>query len=151
MSSISRLSIYNDNLFDDTIGSGGISLDALKALSPRLDGLRQQSRDWLKSKTPNFLNLPFTTDAHQIKRQGQEFARRFTRTVVFGIGGSSLGGEMLVRTLGGRSGRRKVSFFDNVDPTTLEALDRIDWKETQLLVISKSGNTAVDSISSSCS
>jgi glucose-6-phosphate isomerase len=59
---------------------------------------------------------------------------------VFGIGGSSLGGEMLVHSLGNPT--HPVRFFDNIDPSTLAELDGTDWHSTALLVISKSGNTA---------
>ena len=142
MSNITRLSIDNANLFDDNIGDSGISREAIEALSPRLDALRQKIKDWLHSSQPTFLNLPHTTDLDKIKRRGQRIARNFRRTIVFGIGGSSLGGEMLVRTLGDKRPMNSVDFFDNVDPSTLVALEEVDWRETLLLVISKSGNTA---------
>lgn len=142
MSDISRLTINNDNLFADSIGDSGISLDEITALSPKLDGLREKIKTWYNSDTPHFLNLPRSTDLEEIKRRGQEFARNFKHTVIFGIGGSSLGGEMLIRTLGHHNPRNKVKFYDNVDPSTLRELNEIDWRETLLLVISKSGNTA---------
>jgi len=139
---ISRLTINNANLFEDAIGNNGISVDEIEALSPQLDNLRKKIKEWYNSPTPHFLNLPRTTDLEEIKRRGQEFARNFKNTVVFGIGGSSLGGEMLLRTLGHHNPRNKVKFYDNVDPSTLRELNSIDWRETLLLVISKSGNTA---------
>ncbi|MDH5437198.1 MAG: hypothetical protein OEX83_10600, partial [Gammaproteobacteria bacterium] len=142
MSEISRLSIDNANLFSDGIGDGGVSLDEIKAISPQLDALRKRSKDWLESKKPTFLNLPLTTDLDYIKRKGQKISGNYRRTIVFGIGGSSLGGEMLVRTLGDVDPRNRVSFYDNVDPSTLVALEQVDWHETLMLVISKSGNTA---------
>lgn len=142
MTDISRLTIDNKNLFNDSIGESGISPDQIQALSGKLDGLRGKIAEWYNSKTPHFLNLPNTTDLEEIKRLGRDIARNFKRTIVFGIGGSSLGGEMLVRTLGHRNPRNRVSFYDNVDPSTLEELNDVDWRETMLLVISKSGNTA---------
>lgn len=142
MADISRLTIDNENLFDQAIGASGIGTAEIEALSPRLDKLRKKIDTWYHSPTPHFLNLPRTTDLEAIKKLGQGFARDFKRTVVFGIGGSSLGGEMLVRTLGHARPRNRVYFYDNVDPATLRELDEIDWRETLLLVISKSGNTA---------
>lgn len=139
---ITRLSIDGDNMFEAAIGKGGVSIAAIEALSPRLNKLRRSIKEWLNSPKPTFLNLPMTTDLAAIKHRGQEYARKFKRTVVFGIGGSSLGGEMLVRTLGHKRPKNQVTFFDNVDPSTLEELESIDWKETLLLIISKSGNTA---------
>lgn len=142
MSEISRLSIDNQNLFDATIGEGGVSEKAIQALSPRLDALRKKITEWTESTSPTFLNLPLSNDIKSIKRRGQKIVRDFNRTVVFGIGGSSLGGEMLVRTLGDITPKNTVNFYDNVDPTTLIALEKVDWSETLLMVISKSGNTA---------
>lgn len=142
MTDISRLTIDNNNLFSNSIGDCGINDDQIKALSSRLDPLRVKVKEWHGSSTPHFLNLPQTTDLEEIKRIGRDIARNFKRTIVFGIGGSSLGGEMLVRTLGHKNARHPVSFYDNVDPSTLDELDSVDWRETMLLIISKSGNTA---------
>ncbi len=140
---ISRLSIDDLNLFASKGGSDqAITVDEIKQLSPRLDKLRQRIQKWLDPKEPSFLNLPWTTDVSAIKKQGQVYSRKFKRTVVFGIGGSSLGGEMLVRTLGHRSPRNQVNFYDNVDPSTMEEVNEIHWPDTLCLVISKSGNTA---------
>lgn len=142
MSTISRLSINNTNLFQEGIGAGGITKDQLIAQSPKLDGLRKKAKAWLSAKDPTFLNLPITTDLKQIKSIGQNIVQNFNRTIVFGIGGSSLGGEMLVRVLGDAHPINNVSFYDNVDPSTMVELESVDWSETFLLVISKSGNTA---------
>lgn len=142
MSVISRLSIDCTNLFEKGIGAGGTTDAQVKELSPKLDGLRKRANQWLNDKQATFLNLPFTTNLEEIKQKGQRIASTFRRTVVFGIGGSSLGGEMLVRTLGDTQPRNVVSFYDNVDPSTLVELEVIDWKETYLIIISKSGNTA---------
>lgn len=142
MSNLSRLSIDNANLFDKGIGDGGVTDKEIEALSPRLDDLRQRIRGWLDSETPTFLNLPFSTNVKAIKQKGQRIARDFRRTIVFGIGGSSLGGEMLVRVLGDSNPKNTVTFYDNVDPSTLIELEKTNWEETLVLVISKSGNTA---------
>lgn len=140
--SISRLSIDNSNLFKEGIGEGGTTREDIEALSPKLDGLRKKMKSWLDGSEPSFLGLPKSTNLELIKHKGQEIARQFKNTIVFGIGGSSLGGEMLVRTLGGAHPMNKVRFYDNVDPSTLIELEDVNWPETLLLVISKSGNTA---------
>ena len=142
MSEISRLSIDNENLFDTAIGDGGVSEKDIEALSPKLDSLRKKIKEWTDSSEPTFLNLPFSNDIKAIKRRGQQISRDFNHTIVFGIGGSSLGGEMLVRTLGDATPKNSVHFYDNVDPSTLTALEKINWPETLVMVVSKSGNTA---------
>ncbi len=141
-SNISRLAIDNSNLLDTGIGDGGVTNNEIDELSPRLDDLRKRIQSWLKDDKATFLNLPNTTDLAFIKNKGQKIASNYVRTIVFGIGGSSLGGEMLVRTLGDTKPRNSVAFYDNVDPSTLVELEEVEWHETMLLVISKSGNTA---------
>jgi len=139
---ISRLSLNSDAFFQDVLGDGEISRADVEALSPRLDELRRRITQWRDSETVNFFNLPDRTDLAFIERLGRDAARSFKQTVVFGIGGSSLGGEMLSRTLGHRSPRNRVHFYDNVDPNTFDEVNDIKWNETLCLVISKSGNTA---------
>lgn len=142
MTEISRLSIDNNNLSTTGIGEGGVSDQEIEALSSRLDPLRQQIKEWKNSSKTSFLNLPNQTNIKAIKKRGQAIAGQFSKTVVFGIGGSSLGGEMLVRTLGDANPKNEVTFYDNVDPSTMVSLESVDWNETLLLVVSKSGNTA---------
>ena len=141
MTTLSRISINNDGFFQETLGDTGITAHQIEALSPRLDGLRQKIVQWSEPDSVNFFNLPVTNGLADIKKLGQEILQNFKRTVVFGIGGSSLGGEMLINTLGGGD-HHDVSFYDNVDPNTLAKLDKVSWKDSCLLVISKSGNTA---------
>ncbi len=134
------LTIDSAALFAERLGANGIHRDDLLALSPRLDALCARLSSPRNGQAASFLDLPYVTDSAAILRQGESLARRFKRTRVFGIGGSSLGGEMLVRLLG--RGAHPIQFYDNIDPTTLVELDNSDWRDTLLLVISKSGNTA---------
>jgi len=127
-------------LIADQPAADAVSRHEVLSLSPRLDGLRRQIRAWRTGNPYSFYHLPYRDDTAEIASLGTEIARRFARTIVFGIGGSSLGGETLVRCLGDR--RRPVRFFDNIDPSTLDDLNTVDWPTTCLLVISKSGQTA---------
>lgn len=72
--------------------------------------------------------------------------------VLFGTGGSSLGGQALAQ-LGGwfipgddtaaKAGRPRLRFYDNLDATSLaQGIAGLDLETTRFLVISKSGNTA---------
>ncbi len=139
---ISRLSLDSGAFFQDVLGESGISREDIEALSPRLDKLRQQVKQWRDSSEVNFFNLPNKTDLGAVEQIGRDCARNFKQTLVFGIGGSSLGGEMLSRTLGHRNPRNQVRFYDNVDPNTFDEVNDTDWSQTLCLVISKSGNTA---------
>jgi glucose-6-phosphate isomerase len=139
---ISRLSIDSSAFTKDVIGESGVSNDEIQALSPKLDKLRAQLKAWHEGDEVNFFNLPYKTNIDEIEAIGQNCCRGFKNTLVFGIGGSSLGAEMLARTLGHRSPRNWVKFYDNVDPTTFDEVNEVKWEETLLIVVSKSGNTA---------
>lgn len=140
MTTISRITIETEGLFNGEHNDKAVNNSQLESLNPRFDPLREKIKNWNNPEQTTFLNLPVTNGLADIKKLGQQILQQFSNTVVFGIGGSSLGGEMLINTLG--TGDHKVKFYDNVDPTTLTALEKIQWKETCLLVISKSGNTA---------
>jgi glucose-6-phosphate isomerase len=136
------LAIEYDSLLSAQLGSAGIEPESVRALSPRLDPLRRRLPDWRAGRVPSFLALPYATDTAGIAARGRDIAGRFRQTVVFGIGGSSLGGEMLVRVLDDSSKDHAVRFYDNIDPASLIELTQINWADTCLLVISKSGTTA---------
>lgn len=130
-------------LFDSTTfldPASGVSHDAIVSMSSKLDSLRTRMRTWRDGDSSSFWSLPFHHDVQTWSALGRRIAQDFARTIVFGIGGSSLGGETLVRCLG--TNDRPVRFYDNIDPDTLAELDAVDWTTTMLLVISKSGQTA---------
>lgn len=135
-----RLDIDSSGFLEDALGAAGVARADVRALSPRLDPLRARLRRWRDNAEPSFFGLPFARDADALAARARAHAGRFRQTVVFGIGGSSLGGEMLVRILGTHD--HAVRFFDNIDPGSLIELTQIDWRETGLLVVSKSGATA---------
>jgi glucose-6-phosphate isomerase len=105
--------------------------------------VQRRIQSWKKGHNlPAFAALP--TDSSGLKtiqRWQKKICRHSKQLIVFGIGGSSLGGDMLVNGLQTKAGL-PVKFYDNVDPDTLTDLDKVNWKKTFLLVISKSGSTA---------
>lgn len=61
--------------------------------------------------------------------------------MIFGIGGSSLGGQALYALK--NAGTPNLHFIDNIDPAAfLQQLTMLDLKNTAIVCISKSGNTA---------
>lgn len=65
--------------------------------------------------------------------------QKFQQILVFGIGGSSLGGQAIHALTNDKT----LRFIDNIDPRTfLKTFESIDLKNTGIVVISKSGNTA---------
>ncbi|MBF0341883.1 MAG: glucose-6-phosphate isomerase [Magnetococcales bacterium] len=97
---------------------------------------------WQRSPSdrPAFLQLiPGDQEINQSLHWAERFRQRADHLVVLGIGGSSLGGNMLVRTL--TRNASKVSFFENICPEQLTSLYEMEWRHTQILAISKSGET----------
>ncbi len=76
-----------------------------------------------------------------------EFARSvkaagIREVVLLGMGGSSLGPEVLYQTYGARRGFPRLTVLDTTDPATLLKTDRrLDLKRTHFIVASKSGTT----------
>ncbi len=77
----------------------------------------------------------------------EDFAERvkgqkFTDTVVLGMGGSSLGPEVLAETFPRKNGFPKLHVLDSTDPAQVRALEKaVDIGKTLFIVSSKSGGT----------
>ncbi|WGS22242.1 MULTISPECIES: bifunctional transaldolase/phosoglucose isomerase [unclassified Bradyrhizobium] len=77
----------------------------------------------------------------------EDFARRvhgqqFTDAVVLGMGGSSLGPEVLAETFPHKSGFPKLRVLDSTDPAQVRAMEEsVDIAKTLFIVSSKSGGT----------
>ena len=68
-------------------------------------------------------------------------AQGFTDAVVLGMGGSSLGPEVLSLTYGQRAGFPKLQILDSTHPDQVRALEAsIDLAKTLFIVASKSGS-----------
>ena len=66
----------------------------------------------------------------------------FTHVVLLGMGGSSLGPEVLAQTFGSKSGRPVLRVVDSTDPAQIRSIETvIDIQHTLFLVSSKSGTT----------
>ena len=74
--------------------------------------------------------------AAQVKQQG------FTDVVLLGMGGSSLGPEVLAKTFGDQAGWPRFHMLDSTDPAQIGRLDRaIQIERTLFITSSKSGGT----------
>jgi transaldolase / glucose-6-phosphate isomerase len=77
----------------------------------------------------------------------EDFARRvkgqeFTDAVVLGMGGSSLGPEVLAETFAKKAGFPKLHVLDSTDPAQVRAMEKaVDIGKTLFIVSSKSGGT----------
>jgi transaldolase/glucose-6-phosphate isomerase len=77
----------------------------------------------------------------------EDFAERvkgqnFTDAVVLGMGGSSLGPEVLAETFAKKAGFPRLHVLDSTDPAQVRAMEKkVDIKRTLFIVSSKSGGT----------
>lgn len=89
------------------------------------------------------LALPEREDDLAIIEKIASELRKFSRLVVIGAGGASLGGQALCSLKRNPAVAHRVIFLDNIDPTTTDALLKaLNLKDTAFLTISKSGATA---------
>jgi transaldolase / glucose-6-phosphate isomerase len=66
----------------------------------------------------------------------------FTHALLLGMGGSSLGPEVLAETFGRQEGFPELLVLDSTDPAQIAAMEtRCDLKRTLVIVSSKSGST----------
>ncbi len=69
-------------------------------------------------------------------------AAGFTDALLLGMGGSSLGPEVLALSLGNKPGFPKLQIIDSTDPAQIKRLEKsVDLKRTLFFVSSKSGST----------
>ncbi len=142
-----------DGCLEEAIGSLGLSQDELTRwvaqLGPRLDTLRREARD---RSLPHIGILYETGDLDEARAAYDQLVQGARILVMFGTGGSSLGGQTLAQLGGwfipgddrtGKSGRPRLRFYDNLDALSLvKGLEILDLANTRFVVISKSGNTA---------
>ncbi len=134
----------------DTVGEHGATEAELAALVPTLEKIHQ---DILYQKDNNqlgFTRLPYDSlNIQQVQQLANEVRRDFATLVVLGIGGSDLGARALHAALNHKfynqlPGQTHKLYFAgaNTDAKELaDLVDILDWENTALNVISKSGDT----------
>jgi len=96
-----------------------------------------------EDKWLGWLNSPASADVADY----EDFAQRvkgqnFTDAVVLGMGGSSLGPEVLAETFAKKSGFPKLHVLDSTDPAQVRAMEKaVNLAKTLFIVSSKSGGT----------
>ena len=92
---------------------------------------------WLKIVEEELADVgKLASFASDVKKRG------FTDVVLLGMGGSSLGPEVLGSTFGRQSGWPRFHMLDSTDPAQIKAIeDAIDLAKTLFIVSSKSGST----------
>ena len=133
------------------VGPHGVGTDALKSALARAES----ALDWLRTRHADgrlpLLRLPETrSDLETIRDTARQLADRATDIVIFGTGGSSLGGQTLaqlagfaVAGVGALRAPPQLHFIDNLDPDSFGTLlARLPRATTRFVAISKSGGTA---------
>ena len=84
-----------------------------------------------------------TNDLDRLEAFAREVQERgYSDVVLLGMGGSSLGPEVLAETFGPRQGWPRFHMLDSTDPAQVRAIEQaIDLKNTLFIVSSKSGST----------
>lgn len=96
-----------------------------------------------ENKWLGWLNSPAAADVADY----EDFAKRvkgqnFSDAVVLGMGGSSLGPEVLAETFAKKSGFPKLHVLDSTDPAQVRATEKkVNLAKTLFIVSSKSGGT----------
>ncbi len=137
---------------EHVIGAQGLAPERLARWLDRLRPAIELLRHDYQNNTLPLLHLPERRDdITQAKRALAHLARGAKEIIVFGTGGSSLGGQTLAHFTEWYVPERETTtepaprlrFYHNLDATTLHhTLTRFDLETTRFIVISKSGNTA---------
>ena len=113
---------------------------------PSLDFCDEKRKKFIETINSEEVGFFRVNKEEELLSESKRVYQKFKNKKFFvhvGIGGSSLGAEMLVRSLGKKPSKDNIFFLNNVDPDeTQEILEKIDAKETLFYIVSKSGGTA---------
>ena len=148
---------YNNVLAERTGGRAGITVEESESYSERTKIIHETLQTGRKKGDLPFYELPYMKDdVKKLKKTCKEIkdtmGDRLENLLVIGIGGSSLGGISLIRTLchpfhnmlpADRREGPRIFFAENIDPDEIKGLFEIIAPETTVVnIISKSGTTA---------
>jgi glucose-6-phosphate isomerase len=142
-----------DGCLDSTIGARGLTQQELDRwtdrLGPRFERLKREAQD---RSLPQIRALYDAAGVAAAREAYDRLVAGARLMVVYGTGGSSLGGQAIAQLGGwfipgddriGKEARPRMRFYDNLDALSLvKGLEIMDLARTRFLVISKSGNTA---------
>ncbi len=126
-----------------SIGKGGLEQAAFEAQKARLSAVRDRIISEWKAGSLPLLSVPAEADAlKQYKLLAERIKRDYTRLIVVGTGGSSLGAKVLTlyAEAEGLAGL-PVEYIENVDPLTVKNYQQQDLRQSFILLVSKSGGT----------
>jgi len=146
-----------------TVLGAGIDRQALKLGNSIVKAVETATEDWRASakirrlwqhdksiwtgtdedKWLGWLHSPASADIADYEDFAQRVkGQKFTDAVVLGMGGSSLGPEVLAETFAKKPGFPKLHVLDSTDPAQVRAMETaVDIAHTLFIVSSKSGGT----------
>src|SRR5688572_23175844 len=142
-----------DGCLEQAIGAAGLSPNELSRwldkLQPGFERLKQQAAS---RSLAHIAILYEDADLAEARAAYDQLVAGGDTLIVFGTGGSSLGGQAIAQ-LGGwhipgdhrrsKQDGPRLRFYDNLDAISLmRGLDMLDLARTRFVVISKSGGTA---------
>ncbi|MBA7635119.1 Glucose-6-phosphate isomerase [subsurface metagenome] len=156
---IKKSIIYDfNNVMNDRIKSpAGISLEEIESYRQKASEIHRTLTSKRKNGELAFYELPYRkNEVKNVKKTGdsvkKDMGNNFENLLVIGIGGSSLGGIALIKSLTHQfynllpdTVRKtpRIFFVENIDPDEIKGLfDILDPEKTAVNIISKSGNTA---------
>ena len=131
-----------DNCLAESVGAAGLSADAYGAMLDETRPGLEKLRGWSRDGSLPFLALPGRRDDLDVLTPViEDYRFSFRDILIFGAGGSSLGGRSLCALAVAGDGPR-LHFMENVDPHGFDSVfRRLDLSNTGVLAISKSGGT----------
>lgn len=128
-----------ENCFDSKIGKQGIAKNSLEKTR------KEFAKLFIKLKGQKLHLFDFSNINQKVKSVDailKTIPKNINKLYVLGTGGASLTGQTICGIGDNENAKRKVYFIDNVDPKTLNNItENFDYKNSLILVISKSGGT----------
>lgn len=139
---MSKITLQQSNIFSDKIGTHGLENLEFFAWEKKIKEIIRKIRQEAKTEKIGWTSLPFQEDEiNEIAKFAKTERKKWKSIVVLGIGGSSLGTIALQQALQ-TDKETNLIVLDNIDPDFFtEKLESLKWKETLVIVISKSGTT----------
>ncbi len=127
--------------FEQAVGEKGANRTRFEHCRAQLEAALPRLMHAPVPEAAALLSLPARTDdLAEIEAVARHIRDHFTDLVVVGMGGSSLGGEVLAQLR--EPGELRFHVVDNVDPRSLARLtESLPFASTAFLVVSKSGGT----------
>lgn len=122
---------------------GGLTPAIIRSVTPKLKKAKQSVLEISAKGLQGFLKLPSERNhLDQCRKVLASMPKSCTDLVVFGIGGSDLGGRMLLESIGTGKGMNVQFGGSSTDPDEVyRLLHSVDPKKTCINIVSKSGGT----------